>query len=133
MPIVLEVRLEPGAEAWLVAADEVDRREVRSVEDMRRLLIDRGESLTERQHHGLGLVTAVLAFFEYISRYRPGQIGKVLDGMYFPASSRGSGQAFSRGVGEGTFALRRAEDREQAIAELVDSARRDFGETADKP
>jgi hypothetical protein len=50
-------------------------------------------------------VTAILAFLEFVSRYRPDQIGKVLDAIYFPASSRGVGQAFSRGVGEGTFVL----------------------------
>jgi hypothetical protein len=133
MAMVFEVRHEPSTEAWLVAADEVESREVRSVEDTRRLLTDRGESLTERQHHGLGLMTAVLAFLEYFSRYRPDQIGRVLDAVYFPASSRGSGQAFSRGVGEGTFILRRAEDPQQAIATLVDDARRDFGESGATP
>jgi hypothetical protein len=110
MAIKLRIRLEPGIGAWLVAADEVENREVRSVDDMRQLLADRGESLTERQCHGLGLVTAILTFFEFVSRYRPDQIGKALDAVYFPLSSRGSGQAFSRAVGEGTFLLRRAQD-----------------------
>jgi hypothetical protein len=133
MAIEFFIRHDLGCGTWLVAADEVDTREVRSVEDMRRLLTDRGESLTERQCHGLGLVTAVLAVLEFASRYRPDQIGKVLDAIYFPVSSRGSGQAFSRGIGEGTFTLRRAEDPEQAIATLIDDARRDFGEAAPMP
>jgi len=54
----------------------------------------------------------------------------VLDAIYFPVGKPGSGQEFSRDLGEGTFALRRAESLELTIATLVDEARRYFDETA---
>ncbi len=127
MVIDLEINYEPGTSIWLVATDEVESRDVRSVEDMRGVLADRGESLSVGQCHGLGLLTPVIALFEYAGRYRPDQLGKVLDAIYFPAGSRGPGQAFSRGIGEATFLLRRAEDLEQAIEMLVEEARSDFG------
>jgi hypothetical protein len=130
MVIELMISAEPSAGAWLVATDEVERREVRSVEGIRELLADRGETLTERQYHGLGLMTVVLAYTEPGSHYRPDQLGKVLDAVYFPSRDRASGQAFSRAVGEGTFALRRAENPEMAIANLLNAAREDFGENA---
>jgi hypothetical protein len=115
---------EPGVEMTL--ADQIETRRVRTVDDVKHLLADRGDSLTDTQHHGIGLVTAVLAMREYSGQYRPDQLGKVLDAVYFPASSPAAGQAFSRGMGEATFALRRADDPVAAATELLASARRDF-------
>lgn len=95
----------------VLAEDPVEDRLVSSVEEMRRLLADRGESLTDEQHHGLGTVLAVLAAQEYADTYALKELGKVLDGIHFPSSRLSAGQAFSRGLGEGLFELRRAPDR----------------------
>jgi len=107
-------------------SDEIDTRRVRSIDDVKRLLADRGESLADRQHHGVGLVAGVLALHENAGRYRPDQLGKALDAVYFPASNAAAGEAFSRGMGEATFALRRAENPDAEASALLAAARRDF-------
>jgi len=124
--ILLTVRDDRELGVVLTVSDEIDSRQARSIEDVRRLLADRGESLTDRQHHGVGLVTGVLALHEYSGQYRADQLGKALDAVYFPSSNAAAGQAFSRGMGEATFALRRAEDPDAEAAALLAAARRDF-------
>lgn len=95
---------------------------------MHRLIRGRGESLTERQYHGLGLVTAVLAYCEFGNRHHMDQLGKVPDAFHVPARTRASGQALSRGVGEGTFLPEREENPEHAIVRLINGSQTDFGD-----
>lgn len=110
----------------LIATDGVEQRDVRSIEDVRQLLADWGETLADAQHHGLGLITAVFALQEYGDRHGPDQFGKLLDAIYFPATRRAAGESFTRGMGEGTFLLRRSNDAATAVEELIESARRDL-------
>lgn len=129
--MTIQLEASHDLDRWVLTfTDEVERREVWSVEDMRRLLADRGGSFTEQQHHGLGLVTALLALGEYGRHHSADKLGKLLDAVYFPASNPDAGRAFSRGLGKGLFALRRAETAQDVIATLLGDASRDFSEPA---
>lgn len=90
---------------------------------MERLVSGRGESLTERQHHGLGLVTTVLAYRQF--RYC-GDLGKALNAYFF----RIAGQAFDSSVSDGILLLRRDEGCEDAVASLLSKAHADFDDRA---
>jgi hypothetical protein len=74
-------------ERWtLRARDAIEDCRIRTVEGVRRFLADRGHSLSDTQHHGLGTAAALIAVDEYSGQYASEQLGKVLDSIYFPYS-----------------------------------------------
>jgi hypothetical protein len=124
--IDLEVVRGEGRPPAVTVRDSIERRLVASVADVRNLLSDRGGSLTKAQYHGLGLLVPVIANEEYAGRYTFDQLGKVLDAIYFPANTPLAGQAFSRGMGEALFALRRGDSVDDTSQELLSAAQDDF-------
>jgi len=127
LPMIgLSVRNDPSGGVEMTASGEFATRQIRSVEDVKGLLADHGESLTERQYHGLGIVTAVIALHQFADQYGSDQLGKVLDTFYFQSRDAPSSQALSRGMGEATFALRRTNNLATTVDELLAEAQRDF-------
>lgn len=132
MGVRLTVSCELDAPIQLTADCESGTREVRSLDDMQRLLSEFEPQLTVEQCHGLGLVTGAIAIRELAPKYGVDQIARVLDSLYFPTGSASRGRAFSSGEGEATFYLRRADDPGRAVTDLLEGARRDFGEPGEE-
>lgn len=115
--MTLTVRIDfDGSSVGVVAEDDVETRQITSLEDLVRFMQDRQGSLLPESAERCGRAAALFIGLSSGPPWRMDRLSKSSDAFYFDTGSQDLNRAFGHGFGEASLCLSRAEKGEEGAA-----------------